>query len=248
MKTRIAVLAGFVAMAAIDSSFAAPVTYSFSTGLNAFGGSLLLDPSKLNGGASGSFTYDSSALKAPVTNADGSFTYFGAAPFMGTPTATSNLVGNVGGYSFSDPYGLIGVGNDTFASGGQNFDIFQLFFEVAASSPLPHNLSGFTLDGFQLANVRMFWIEGQAVPETIGDFLTNQNLPAVLPSFHGRIAFDFVPVSDPLGARTFVFFDGLSVHPVAAIPEPETYTMLLAGLGLFGFMARRRRLKGTLAA
>ncbi|MBX9926090.1 MAG: FxDxF family PEP-CTERM protein [Hyphomicrobiaceae bacterium] len=28
---------------------------------------------------------------------------------------------------------------------------------------------------------------------------------------------------------------------VAAIPEPETYAMLLAGLGLIGFMARRRK-------
>ena len=28
---------------------------------------------------------------------------------------------------------------------------------------------------------------------------------------------------------------------VAAIPEPETYAMLLAGLGLLGFMARRRK-------
>jgi hypothetical protein len=28
---------------------------------------------------------------------------------------------------------------------------------------------------------------------------------------------------------------------VAAIPEPETYALLLAGLGLLGFAARRRR-------
>ena len=28
---------------------------------------------------------------------------------------------------------------------------------------------------------------------------------------------------------------------VAAIPEPETYAMLLAGLGLLGFAARRRK-------
>ena len=34
--------------------------------------------------------------------------------------------------------------------------------------------------------------------------------------------------------------------PVAAIPEPETYAMLLAGLGLLGFMARRRKQKGLL--
>lgn len=29
---------------------------------------------------------------------------------------------------------------------------------------------------------------------------------------------------------------------VAAVPEPETYAMMLAGLGLFGFMARRKKL------
>ena len=35
---------------------------------------------------------------------------------------------------------------------------------------------------------------------------------------------------------------------VAAIPEPETYAMLLAGLGLLGFAARRRKQKETAAA
>ena len=29
--------------------------------------------------------------------------------------------------------------------------------------------------------------------------------------------------------------------PVAAIPEPETYALMIAGLGLVGFMARRRK-------
>lgn len=36
-------------------------------------------------------------------------------------------------------------------------------------------------------------------------------------------------------------FDNVSV--TASIPEPETYAMLLAGLGLLGFAARRRKLK-----
>jgi len=35
---------------------------------------------------------------------------------------------------------------------------------------------------------------------------------------------------------------------VTAIPEPETYAMLLAGLGLLGFAARRRKLKEVSAA
>jgi hypothetical protein len=36
-------------------------------------------------------------------------------------------------------------------------------------------------------------------------------------------------------------FSGLGVHSIAAIPEPETYALMLAGLGLLGFVARRRR-------
>ncbi len=34
---------------------------------------------------------------------------------------------------------------------------------------------------------------------------------------------------------------GLLSQPVPAIPEPETYALMLAGLGLVGVMARRRR-------
>lgn len=44
-------------------------------------------------------------------------------------------------------------------------------------------------------------------------------------------------------------FDSLDNFSVtAAIPEPETYAMLLAGLGLLGFAARRRKLKEAAAA
>jgi len=35
-------------------------------------------------------------------------------------------------------------------------------------------------------------------------------------------------------------------HAIAAIPEPETYAMLLAGLGLMGFVATRRRQREVL--
>lgn len=36
-------------------------------------------------------------------------------------------------------------------------------------------------------------------------------------------------------------FTGTFASPVAAVPEPETYAMMLAGLGLVGFLARRRK-------
>lgn len=41
---------------------------------------------------------------------------------------------------------------------------------------------------------------------------------------------------------------GLVEVNIAPVPEPETYAMLLAGLGLLGFHARRRKLKDTAAA
>ena len=45
------------------------------------------------------------------------------------------------------------------------------------------------------------------------------------------------------GNATFHYNDAagtLTFNQVAAIPEPETYALLLAGLGMLGFMGRRR--------
>ena len=41
-----------------------------------------------------------------------------------------------------------------------------------------------------------------------------------------------------LGISSHAFL--LSITSVAAVPEPETYAMLIAGLGLIGFKTRRR--------
>jgi hypothetical protein len=45
----------------------------------------------------------------------------------------------------------------------------------------------------------------------------------------------------PSGPATFSYAAGvLSYDVVAAVPEPETYALFLAGLGMLGFMGRRR--------
>jgi len=49
------------------------------------------------------------------------------------------------------------------------------------------------------------------------------------------LTFKAIGTSDSLGTSLD------KVRLVSAVPEPETYGMLLAGLGLIGFMARRRK-------
>jgi hypothetical protein len=49
-----------------------------------------------------------------------------------------------------------------------------------------------------------------------------------------------------LGGQINTGIDNLRTAPIAApVPEPETYAMLLAGLGLLGAFSRRRRLQAT---
>jgi hypothetical protein len=232
------------------AALAAPVTYSFSTGaLNTgyfCGGIPLCSPhpwSSFSSGAivQGSFVYDASVPQT-VTGGDGSAIY------GGNPSSFSALTGTVDGYSFSDLRGFTQVGNEKFALTDFSasppvttmVDFLGLTAEPGLASPNPHNISGFDVGGYTLVNVRMFWFEGGYMPELVPDLTDNQALPAALPSFHGRLALDFVPTGNTnlSYVPASVFFDGLTVTPV---PEPETYAMLLAGLGMLGFVARRRR-------
>jgi hypothetical protein len=250
MNSLISVVAAIPAILVVGGfSFAeaAPVTYRFSTDAAAFGGpstgggpapSLSL----FAGGVSGTFVYDSAAPRA-ATNPDGSFTYRGFTPSSETGVATSlsNLSATVAGQAISDVSGATMVGNDTF--GSPPGDIFQFLFDPGLTGTARRNYSGVNVEGFTNFAIRMFWIEGQSTAPgfTIPDFLSNQNLLATPPSFTGRLSLDFIQTGNP-AATSFMLFDGLTVQPViGAIPEPETYALMLAGLGLLGFVARRKR-------
>jgi hypothetical protein len=218
--------AALILQTAAGVADAAPVTYSFSTGANPFGSPGIAELFFGSGPVSGTFEYDP---LSPFTNSTptGASVYGIQSISPQFPSSFANLSGTVAGFSFSDARGTTLVGNENLAPG---LDILQL--NTQSTTPTV----GFSIGGYTLQNVRMFWIEGQQTPGTVPDFLADQSLPGVLPGFQGRLAFDFVPTGG--GAQSFVFYDGLTVTPV---PEPETYAMLMAGLGLLAFTARRRR-------
>jgi hypothetical protein len=196
----------------------APIAYSFTTGDQPTTVPLIFAPGT---SVSGTFAFDASA-GASGTHANGSTLYAGSA---------INLSGSVAGHAFSDASGLTAVGDDVIVGSSATPTDFLLVSgdPVAGAITTPENLAGFTIGNLKLVNVRLLWIEGQLGAP---DFLTNQNLPGALPALEGRLALDFVDLTNPTGPTVSVFFDGLR-----AVPEPTTLSLLpLALLAL----ARRR--------
>lgn len=232
----------FIAMlhGTVIGAMAAPVTYSFSTSESPFSTLPILGLFGSGAVVSGTFVYDS---EAPSVGDVGTGTsYGGHNAASGNVASLSELSGSVSGMTisdriFSDERGVVIVGNDRPPA---YFDSLALSADPSLTSSSPHNLVGFTILGYTLVNVRLFWLEGQSVPDPITDFLDNEVLPGTLPTFNGRLALDFIQTGTtvPLG---YVFFDGLTATAVTPISEPETFALLLSGLGAMVFCSRRKR-------
>lgn len=263
-------------LAGAGAALAAPVPYSFSTGVLMFNNPF----SPTGAPLPPEHTTISNAIAAQLagTTVSGTFVYDNAAPFTntsmggalgtrgsvygghtrsdGTPyssyTALSASVNGTTPRSITDPRGFTVLGDDDLqlpcfpAPCGPLIRDFFSFNADNTTGTAFRNLMGFTIGDYRVWNVRLFWQEGQSVPNLVPDFLSNADepapdpLPSTPPAFNGRLAIDFVhdvPNQDGTVVQYAMFYDGLLV---TAIPEPQTYAFLLAGLGLLGFAARRR--------
>ncbi len=113
--------------------------------------------------------------------------------------------------------------SQTFAS---NADTFAISFTAAQRPGYSEGLN-VTIDGVA-AN------DAVLVPADAEWTTYSFNVSGLSGGVH-TLTFNGVNYNDASDAS--LFLDNVSV---VAVPEPETYGMLLAGLGLLGFMARRR--------
>lgn len=158
---------------------------------------------------------------------------------------------------------LLDSGSNTFSSGGLAGTLFWEVWSDSANSVLVGNEFAYhfvvtgsepvhrmTVNNWDLAltNVATSPFAGDGTPATSAD----RSLSG------GTIGWDFAGSVLPGGASSWlvVFTNGTTINPaiasfidgasvsvstVSLVPEPDTYAMIVAGIGLLGFIARRRR-------
>lgn len=183
------------------------------------------------------------AHAAPVTSLPGAtvltmpvLNYFGAGPQNLAPgvdwsSASSNSVfGYNDGYGFANNggwYGLTMVGTND-----QSSTMTLTFAQAVAGVGAFFNYSPLY---YGPATIAVYDSNSHLIESTTLTFTTNGNQNQG--EFHG-----FMENGPSISYLTMTgAYIGATDFAVQAVPEPETYAMLLAGLGLLGVAARRRK-------
>lgn len=193
----------------------------------------LLENSKTING-SGVFTQD-----AGETINNGSFSQASLQINGGSVSGIGSFTGDItiaSGASINpgNSPGTLTFNGDFHSSGNLNFEI------AGTGTGLYDVLAINGNADFTGGNVLFSFIDGfQASAGNHWDFLLADSITgwdSLTVSFNGLNA----------GLGTHFTFDSSGAHlTITPVPEPETYAMLLAGLGLLGFVARRRKVART---
>ena len=141
-------------------------------------------------------------------------------------TSITNTLGPALGYYRSSQSGInyVGTGFGT----GWKADILVEFTSLQAAVGI--GIAGPTSLQFDLLDASMNVLEGYSLSTTPSNTYYYINRLTNDTKFL-RVKGNFVAIDD-------LQFDTKTVN---GIPEPETYALMLAGLGVVGFMARRRK-------
>lgn len=181
---------------------------------------------------------------------------------LGTGTGgLTSLSGSFAPGTYDFGAGLLGAGETlTLNGGGSNTAVWIFRFTSTLTTDQTSIFS--MIDVGNGAGVGLYWNVGSSATLdgdtfagnvlALTSITTNGNLTmgcGRLLADNGKVGLEGVGsnISTGCGVAGNIGFGsgGFDQAGVAAIPEPETYAMMLAGLGLLGFMARRRKQKAA---
>jgi PEP-CTERM motif len=132
-------------------------------------------------------------------------------------------------------------------SGNYMYGIGSGYFEIAATGGNVFHGLEFTIGtGFDINPQNVSW---QAFSSSIlvGSGTLSLSSGTII-GFSDAIGFDNLRyTSDDRDSYGYVApaFDSVHAQFTAAVPEPEIYAMMMAGLGLLGYVTRRKKLQGA---
>ncbi|MCX7291370.1 FxDxF family PEP-CTERM protein [Janthinobacterium sp.] len=170
-------------------------------------------------------------LKSLIAVALLSAASIGAAQATAYNVDLSNTTGNLWTGGFSATPSPLGAFTDTFtftpdATFGSTAQAFLANLSVTGSDASSINFSGANLNGIALTGFGGPTVFGYAQGQVLAQTSLLFNGPMVL---------------TVMGSSNGGSYGGTFNLNLAPVPEPETYGMLLAGLGVLGFLARRRK-------
>lgn len=165
---------------------------------------------------------------------------YGAANPFSFALAGTTLTSSIGGSTLSVANAL------AFANGGaQPFDTLQISVRDGAAGAGTFTLTGLTLTGTTFKGKA---VNGFALPDILVPDMSGISYIAIT-GLDFRQPFQLTGVFNRSGSfgasqelnRIDVAIGNGPVEQLAAVPEPATWALLIAGLGLVGAAARRRR-------
>jgi hypothetical protein len=142
---------------------------------------------------------------------------------------TSDFLNAAGGYDILSINGTVFNGADTFAIGALENNAQRPFASVSTSGLYVFDNNYFATGTLPFDNAGLLFTFGSQGYE--GNVYQAN-------SGNGLAFVTTAPVG--LSAGSWNSERAMSTYSVAAVPEPGTYAMMLAGLGLMGFIARRK--------
>jgi hypothetical protein len=197
--------------------------------------------------ASIALMFASSAYAAAVTSLSGTVVFMdssnsaGSGPITQAPgivwssNNSNSVFGYTGGYGFAGN----GYWDGKPAMIGSNSSTATMEYSFANLLSGVGGLINYAPGFGDAATISIFDSQHTLLESSVLNFATNG-----IGEFHGfqqssaNIAYFSL-------AGSFIGLRDLTITSVTAVPEPETYAMMLAGLGLMGAVARRRKAKLT---